>query len=191
MNRVCTKCKNTRTEDDYYWRIDRGVISRRRACKYCEQKRRAGRYSKKRSNVGIRKVHWCIEYAVKTGHILKPNYCDHCGKYLQKQFIQAHHHNGYNNIYDFKWLCHKCHSAEHKQRNARLPLSLPPRRGPVIAAMPGELGQFRTMQIADLPPAPPLTERSADDRILYFQNARRMALQMVWPQHHRPLYRCV
>lgn len=57
-------------------------------------------------------AYWAVKYAVKWGHLLKPETCSRCGLHGK---IQGHHHNGYSQEHrlDVIWLCRSCHLAEH------------------------------------------------------------------------------
>lgn len=43
--------------------------------------------------------------------ITKPEHCPRCG---EKKLVQAHHHD-YNKPLEIEWLCHLCHSQEHRK----------------------------------------------------------------------------
>jgi len=55
-----------------------------------------------------------IRTAIKNGDLDKPYICPICGKrFKNRQFIHAHHPNGYSDPADFQWVCHWCHMLLH------------------------------------------------------------------------------
>jgi len=55
-------------------------------------------------------AHNILKSAIRSGKILKPEYCEICGK---KANLQGHH-DDYNRPLDVFWLCGNCHSLLHK-----------------------------------------------------------------------------
>lgn len=54
-------------------------------------------------------AHSAVEYAVKTGKLARPNYCEACRK-----VGPVHgHHEDYSKPLEVEWLCVACHRAIH------------------------------------------------------------------------------
>ncbi len=54
-----------------------------------------------------------LRYAVKHGHIIRPNQCSKCAI----QCVPQAHHDDYGLPYDVIWHCKPCHGERHKQIN--------------------------------------------------------------------------
>jgi len=54
-----------------------------------------------------------LREAVEHGDIVKPSACQGCGKVLPKRKLQGHHPD-YSKPLEVRWLCAKCHCAEHR-----------------------------------------------------------------------------
>lgn len=52
-----------------------------------------------------------VNYAVKTGKLVKPDYCQFCSR--QSTRLEGHHRD-YSKQLDVLWLCPPCHSSFHK-----------------------------------------------------------------------------
>lgn len=50
-----------------------------------------------------------VQYAVQSGKMTRPDYCESC---LQNCKPQGHHVN-YKNKFEVIWLCARCHKKEH------------------------------------------------------------------------------
>lgn len=55
------------------------------------------------------KARHAVNYAVKTGKLLKPKTCQDCSK---ESRIEGHH-DDYTRPLDVLWLCPRCHKAKH------------------------------------------------------------------------------
>lgn len=57
-----------------------------------------------------------VRAAIERGDLIRPQHCSTCGNESTRidgvSGIQAHHHLGYENQLDVKWLCAKCHRQE-------------------------------------------------------------------------------
>lgn len=59
-------------------------------------------------------AHNAVTHARERGEIIRPKRCEECHKIPRRgrdgrTQIQAHHHNGYENLLDVRWLCRACH----------------------------------------------------------------------------------
>src|SRR3990167_10496865 len=52
-----------------------------------------------------------LRYAVWTGKVIKPEYCERCAK---KGLLHGHHHD-YSKPFEVQWLCSICHGLAHAQ----------------------------------------------------------------------------
>jgi len=50
-----------------------------------------------------------LQYAVKTGKIIKPSSCQDCGRVARL----SGHHTDYSKHYEVIWLCSSCHKLRH------------------------------------------------------------------------------
>lgn len=55
-----------------------------------------------------------LQYAVKTGKIVKPNTCEVCKVEMLQAKIHGHH-NDYAKPLKVMWLCNKCHVDQHRK----------------------------------------------------------------------------
>jgi len=129
----CSICGIERAEDEFV--RDKRLKSGRRAyCIYCQRKWDNERYyrSKQRRyeerkaqlqipEIRVRRQEWLkqyywkrrdkflalakVKYALKTGRLIRPNYCEGCGIECKPQG----HHDDYSKPLEVKWLCQKCH----------------------------------------------------------------------------------
>lgn len=83
-----------------------------RARKY--RKTESGKIATRKAVYRSVKKHWHkqltrlkLNYAVRSGKIIRPKQCPHCNK---KAKIQAHH-SDYSKPLDVIWTCRQCHSA--------------------------------------------------------------------------------
>ncbi len=52
-----------------------------------------------------------IEYAIRTGKIYRPDYCESCFK----ECVPDGHHEDYSKPFEVEWLCKLCHTKLHEQ----------------------------------------------------------------------------
>jgi hypothetical protein len=57
---------------------------------------------------------WLVQVHVRRGKILKPDYCQMCGKAFPARKLQAHHHS-YAKPLEVSWYCSTCHKEVHKR----------------------------------------------------------------------------
>lgn len=76
----------------------------RRQCKICVNMRSYAPADSGKANVRRR-----LRYHVHAGHIIKPDICESCSRYLS---VEAHHYD-YERPYDVLWLCKGCHEKIH------------------------------------------------------------------------------
>lgn len=94
----------------YYLRNKQKVIDRATAWNKDNNDRRREICAKwRKNNKRKRKAHRAVEWAVKTGKIVRGCNCERCGS---DDNIQAHHAN-YDKVLDVEWLCPKCHALCH------------------------------------------------------------------------------
>ena len=55
-----------------------------------------------------------VEYAVRTGKVIKPPTCSKCGKECLSKNMHGHH-DDYSKQLEVRWLCRKCHYYQHHQ----------------------------------------------------------------------------
>jgi hypothetical protein len=85
-----------------------------------------------------------VRRALRTGVLVKPCCCQHCGRPADGRRLQAHHEHGYSGRLALvvEWLCSKCHRAAHvdhtptyvirpAENSARPMVRLPRRATPV------------------------------------------------------------
>lgn len=68
------------------------------------------------SNAKLRKAHWAVDNAVRSGKLVRPEHCQGCGSLCKPE---AHHHNGYEKEHwlDVVWLCDICHAKADRRAN--------------------------------------------------------------------------
>ena len=54
-----------------------------------------------------------LNYHLKKGNLIKPNYCSNCGVQKEVKEIESHHKD-YNKPLEVIWLCNYCHREVHK-----------------------------------------------------------------------------
>ena len=52
--------------------------------------------------------------ALRSGELVKPDCCSHCGEYIRPRDLHAHHHD-YKKPLDVTWLCQRCHHKLHQE----------------------------------------------------------------------------
>ena len=133
-----SKCKSCAKEQKRIWaesnrdRINKG--NRRRYLQNIESERehrRAYRLSDKRIDITRNMV---IQYAknnpekaragsaihneLRSGRMVKPSVCEHCGNEPEKTHILQGHHSDYTKPLEVVWLCPRCHAIEHRRLRA-------------------------------------------------------------------------
>lgn len=131
MKKICTKCKEEK-ELSFFHRKSATANYYMSKCKEChaimskryyqrnkekiaEQKKLYQQKNKekiaetrkqyKKKYPKIRNAHRRVEYAIKTGKLIRPSICSICGKRDSK--IEAHYNN-YDNPLDICWVCTSC-----------------------------------------------------------------------------------
>jgi ribosomal protein S27AE len=128
FSQLCAECHksnvraNRAAKTDYYrkydamrFQSDARVKDRHKAYQKTEAGRAAMTASRIKwavNNAEKRAAHIILGNRVKSGSIKKPSECENCGQSHSK--IHGHHHD-YSKPLDVKWLCPKCHTAEHKK----------------------------------------------------------------------------
>jgi hypothetical protein len=91
-----------------------------------------------------------VKYAIKTGTLVRPSKCSHCGKRpgrnkRGRSKIEAHHHKGYSGAHklDIVWLCSKC----HKLADLSKPVDPSTRVGGMIARLKALAAQRETQGV--------------------------------------------
>ena len=106
----CTKkdvAKNYRDNIEYYREYERQRFTSP------DRKKKVLKYQKRmrEKNPEKYKARVLLTNAVRDGNVNKPNSCERCGATGR---IEGHHED-YSRPMDVKWLCFKCHRAEHGQ----------------------------------------------------------------------------
>ena len=57
-----------------------------------------------------RKAHQAVQYALKTGQLIRPPVCESCFGF---RFVESHHED-YSKPLDVNWLCKECHQKKGK-----------------------------------------------------------------------------
>lgn len=130
----CTACEKTKPPSDFgkHARAADGLRNECLSCKRQREKRWREANSEKRkeqikrsklknpetvkrANRAYRerypertKAQGILYYAIKCGHVAKPNRCEKCGKPCKSRELDAHHHD-YDKPLDVRWLCRQCH----------------------------------------------------------------------------------
>ena len=114
-----------------------------------------------------------IARGVKSGKIIKPEFCEDCGKADE---IQAHH-SDYSQPLMVNWICKSCHNKthadlrtvdNHPQATAKRPLepvkpqSLSPSLSPSLSQSPTQAQEeeFNTLRFEEEKPAPPRSPKA-------------------------------
>ena len=119
IQKFCKRCAQWKDESEFHlWQHHR-IGYRYWICRMCLREQRKGRHSRRpnrsynKRDPFITGVQARVRNAARKGIIEKPNQCSCCKTVLPKDKISAHHHNGYENIFDVIWLCQYCHSLAH------------------------------------------------------------------------------
>ena len=126
VNTRCKECHKAKVRDnraakrDYYrkydanrFRNDPRVKDRHRRYNSTEGGKASldrARAKWREANAEKRAAHVILGNAVKYGKIVKPNTCSACGA----GGVIDGHHTDYSLPLVVKWLCRKCHAAEHR-----------------------------------------------------------------------------
>lgn len=106
----CPACK--RKQQNEFNRRDPD-FERKWIRKYSDRKEWYQEYHQKRKYDAVyifkKKARRKLYYAIESGKIIKPEYCDECHK---RKIIEAHHLN-YKEPLNVKWTCRECHEKEH------------------------------------------------------------------------------
>ena len=100
--KACSKCKATKPLSDFNKRSD-NPNKHRSECKKCQYKSQ----KRKRRTPEHFRAYNQLHYALKTGRIIKPIFCEGCKK---RKRLDAHHED-YSKPLEVDWLCSKCHRA--------------------------------------------------------------------------------
>lgn len=115
------KSKEYKKSDKYikyrkeYDRSEKGKEKYRRYRSKMKYKIHANkRYSE--MNINVKKARYYIHNAIRDKRIIRPDYCEMCGKKdwgEKRSMIEAHHYLGYEpkNWLSVQWLCTDCHKG--------------------------------------------------------------------------------
>ena len=114
--KTCKACRVTKGLSEFYTQKNSaGIYKPYTICKPCYNKRSWSRWGKEyQSNPNIHSkliARATVRNNASRGKLAKPDLCENCGSSGR---LEGHHHKGYENILDVKWLCRRCHVAEHK-----------------------------------------------------------------------------
>ena len=70
------------------------------------------------NNPGAREAHNAVDRAVQTGTLVKPVFCERCGR---AGSLHGHHYKGYEYPLTVQWLCPRCHSVTEMASKGRVP----------------------------------------------------------------------
>jgi len=59
------------------------------------------------------RARWLLIAAVREGRVIKPTRCEDCGTEFSWAGSIHGHHTDYSKPLDVRWLCQRCHTAEH------------------------------------------------------------------------------
>jgi len=117
----CKDCIRISNQEKYYFDVEKTREKERiKYLKNIDKNRaRARIYNKDKNKVKYKKfkiesqARAKLNYAVRSGKILKPKICDNCKIKLPSRKIQGHHYKGYKYPLEVMWLCRLCHAREH------------------------------------------------------------------------------
>jgi len=125
MFRNCKLCKKDKTLKDFHKNGNtNGIQLYKNICKEC-YKSYEKRFDNKRVELHRQKypdkarARVLVQQAVRSGKIVKPNYCTTCGVLLPKNKILGHH-SDYSKPLKVGWFCHQCHTDIHAFLSKRL-----------------------------------------------------------------------
>lgn len=94
--------------------------SRQSLNRYETIRKRAWRAKNPEAKERIRRANHAVEYALKSGKLVKPKRCEKCGK---ERPLQGHHPSYAETQWlVVQWLCQACHSAEHYPQSSETTL---------------------------------------------------------------------
>ncbi len=114
----CLSCESAYFRSDEY-REQRNIRQRRyRAEGRLKEAARRNAYNRKGRYPEREKARQLVKLALARGDLTRPTRCETCNAPDKpgldgRTSIQAHHEN-YGRPLDVKWLCHACHSKEHR-----------------------------------------------------------------------------
>ena len=118
--KTCNICHETFPIETFYRRKHNkdGYMNWCRLChrkknNYKKKGQRGSNAKWRQKNPDKVRAQGAVRDAVRNGKIKKPSYCEDCKTGLPAKLIQGHHHNGYENRLDVRWLCNACHGRAH------------------------------------------------------------------------------
>src|ERR1700761_1345567 len=121
----CSKCGQPKPLTEFH-RDRQAKDGRTNTCKDCANARKREwsqanpkrrREVKRLSNERNRERHLArraLQKAVQRGTVVKPPYCETCGKHVPARELHGHHWD-YSKRYDVEWLCRDCHTSVHRE----------------------------------------------------------------------------
>ena len=100
---------------EYGWRY---YAAHRKELQERAQRRREARLKRAQESVRRHPEKACsrrqLKQAVHRGLIKKPDFCDECGRSVEKTKLHGHHAWGYKQWDRVEWLCSGCHGKAHR-----------------------------------------------------------------------------
>lgn len=109
----CSKCNVTKPDSEFHKNGTR-LASR---CRHCTSLRRKGTQRGMhghavRDPIKLR-AQGAVRDAVRYGRLMKPGLCEECHQPTRPSDLHGHHHCGYEQRLNVKWICRRCHASEH------------------------------------------------------------------------------
>lgn len=118
---ICSKCDTDKPLDEF---PSNGRGGKAKRCKECNRaharayyrknpepyKQRARENESKRNRDDKLAIYKQVEYAVRTGTLVKPDVCSRCD---ETESIEGHHED-YSKPLEVIWLCKACHMKAHR-----------------------------------------------------------------------------